>query len=449
MTVDEPREGADLAPGLDARSAAASPDALDSLDDTALRAIAYGRVVNDGDRMRARTASRILANRHASVMPGPRVVDEGTGGGLRSGPGGLGGRDGLGGLGGRDGLGGSAEFGADDEDYGHRSGHSAGGSAGDSSGSSAGDSTGDSTHGSDGAHRPGSRRRSLLIAAVIAALVAGGALGVAAGPLVESLQPDSLAVFDRPATDEETAALARILDVSTGEARLLTELDDVRVYGVRTDAGVFFGTGELGTEICVIGDTDDDTVQFILFNCVPEQVFRDHGMSGVLSAFKLSGSGFTPSIARTLAFQWGPRGDLQLEDISADVLTTTTDRFSEQDLAQGLDIPLVQVIREQEPDPAIGRELPGALFGPVDIGTVSAGAGVEARMWGSIFPDSDGSDGVAVCLSAEVEAELVAHECQSMAVFRTEGVDAQFFRGDALITASVGPSGAVSAVIEE
>lgn len=406
MTVDEPREDAGLAPAPDTLD---SLDDLGSLDDTALRAIAYGRVVDDRDRMRARTASRILANRHASVMPGPRGVEDGV------------------------------------DDAGHHSGDS----ADDSAGGRAGDRTGDSASGSDGAHRPSFRRRGLLTAAMIAALLAGGAIGFAAQQLGESLQPDSLEVFDRPATDVEVAATGSSFGVGTGDARLLVERDGVRVFGVRTTAGLFVSEGELGTQICIVADTDDETVQFFPLNCLPERVFREHGMSGVLPAFERFTDNLTPTVTQALAFQWGPRGDLQLEDISADILTATSDRFSEQDLQQGLDIPLVQVIREQEPDPAIGRELPGALFGPVDIGTVSAGAGVEARMWGSIFPDSDGSEGVAVCLSAEVQAELVAHECQSMAVFRTEGVDAQFLRGDALITASVGPSGAVSAVIHE
>lgn len=411
MTVDEPREGADLAP---------APDALDSLDDTTLRAIAYGRAVNDRDRMRARNASQILANRHASVMPGPRGVNDGPG---------------------------AVGFAVGARPHGGKGGDndSAGGRSSNASGVVDGRTSGDC----DDADPPTSLRRGLLIGAIVAALLAGGAIGVAAGQLGETLQPDSLAVFDRPATDVETAATGSSFGVGTGDARLLVERDGVRVFGVRTTAGLFVSDGELGTQICIVADTEDETVQFFPLNCVPERVFREHGMSGVLPAFERFTESFTPSVTQALAFQWGPRGDLQLEDISADILTATADRFSEQDLLQGLDIPLVQVIREQEPDPAIGREIPGALFGPVDIGTVSAGAGVEARMWGSIAPDSDGSDGVAVCLSAEVEAELVAHECQSMAVFRTEGVDAQFLRGDALITASVGPSGAVSAVIEE
>lgn len=402
MNVDEARDDADVTP------------ALDSLDDTALRAIAYGRAATDRERMRARTASRILANRHASVVPGAHPARDAAG--------------------------------ADDVAAGRGLPNNYSDVEDGPLRPSEGSDTGSS--GRSPTSRPRSLRRGLLIGAIVGAFLAGGAIGIAAAEFGESLQPDSLAIFDRPATDVVTLSNRSNFTLGTGDARLLVERDGVLVYGVKTNAG-FLGEGELGPQVCVVADTEDTAVQFIPFNCIPEQVFREHGMSGVLPAFEQSSLGFTPSVVRALAFQWGPRGGLQLDDISDDLLAAPSERYSEQDLLQGLDIPLVQVIRDQEPDPAIARELPGALFGPVDIGTVSAGAGVTARMWGSIFPDSDGSDGVAVCLSAEVEGNLVAHECASMAAFRTVGVDVSFDRADALVSVSVGPSGAVSAIIEE
>ncbi|HET8957935.1 MAG TPA: hypothetical protein VFM95_05720, partial [Microcella sp.] len=124
--------------------------ALERLDDAALRGIAYGRADSDNDRMRAQRAARILADRAsrtpASASRPTSTVDPAP---QQSGP---------------EQLDAHADDGSDDP--------------------------------------PGWWRSPWRLGAV--ALTVGVAVGVAAGvgipAAVDATAPDSLAVFDRPAT---------------------------------------------------------------------------------------------------------------------------------------------------------------------------------------------------------------------------------------------------------
>lgn len=275
---------------------------------------------------------------------------------------------------------------------------------------------------------------SITLALASVALLGGLALGAAADRAQSALQPDSLAVFDRAATAAEVAAMERLFGSrSDADGRLLARMGDVRAYGVLVTDTAYFGAPTAGREVCVVALTDGET--YYPQNCMPEAVFRQRGMIGSLP---VSGARLPLSAPGVLSFSWGPRGGIELSDDTELVFGAPESRFSDAELAQGVDLP---ALRTLELSPTVqgvddGR-LADAEIGPVQIGRY----GPTVVLATVTLVDNDER---RVCLYPVRDTEPTASFCASLARFRTDGLTGEFTQDAATISVTWQPDGDVS-----
>lgn len=164
----------------------------------------------------------------------------------------------------------------------------------------------------DGVPRPFWTRARLVGAAVLAASIAvGTAIGFGIDRVADALAPDSLAIFDRPATDDELRAAEAGLRSFGGEViverRLLATVGEIRIYGDLLPADSGFVRSDVGEQVCIGGEAPDEF--FYGPQCVPRDVFASQGIAGALYEVSVDGSALSPDAMRTIWVTWGPRGD--------------------------------------------------------------------------------------------------------------------------------------------
>ncbi len=268
--------------------------------------------------------------------------------------------------------------------------------------------------------------RRAIAGLAVAGLAAGGLVGAGTGPLLQAASPDSLAVFDRESTPADELAPGVVTYGPFSASRLLTEFDDVRVFAVRADQNLRTGLDDLGPLICVSAAAPG--MEFVPTSCVPEEVFREQGMRGVLRGLAPAGSvGGYRDVERVLAVEWGPRGGPRIVDMTDSAVVALDDLFTDDELALGADIPLVASMRssaaaEWATDEINAlTELPAAIAGPVSYGESGYdGLGIT-ELFASLHPP-EGDEEAHVCLSVRVEGEFVAWQCNPLETVRIRGV---------------------------
>ena len=238
------------------------PDDLAWLDDASLRRIAYGRTTTENDRMRADAAARILASRadRAREAEAARAAAAPGAGGATPG---------------------DAAGATDDLDE-------------------------------DADDRPSwwTRSRRIGVAVFVGALVVGLGLSAVGERVVAALATDALEVFDEPAPANEQAVVTELLgSVGGGEARPLTTIDGFEIYALRSaPGGLLFEATTLGPQVCLGARDREQVVRFFFSECVPEPVFREQGIAGVLSGYVFGVLESTPTQSVALVVEWSPRG---------------------------------------------------------------------------------------------------------------------------------------------
>lgn len=253
-----------------------APDDLErlaQLDDESLRALAYGRTTSENDRMRADRAARILASRADSAREAEAARAPAAPGAGGATPG-------------------DVAASADDVDE-------------------------------DAGDRPSwwTRSRRIGVAVFVGALVVGLGLSAIGDRVVAALAPDALSVFDEPAPANEQALVTELLGRGGGEARLVSTIDSLEVYALRSrPGGLLFEATTLGPQVCLGARDREQVVLFFFSECVPEPVFREQGIAGVLSGYVFSVLDSTPTIAAALIVEWSPRGELTVREASDELL---------------------------------------------------------------------------------------------------------------------------------
>lgn len=275
---------------------------------------------------------------------------------------------------------------------------------------------------------------SISLAVGSVALLGGLALGSAAETAQSNLQPDSLAVFDRAATAGEVAAMERLFGSrSDADGRLLARMGDVRAYGVLVTDTAYFGAPTPGREVCVVALTEGET--YYPQSCMPEAVFRERGMIGSLP---VSGARLPLSAPGVLSFSWGPRGGIELSDDTELVFGPPESRFSDAELAEGVDLP---ALRTLELSPTVqgidDPQLADAYLGPVQVGRY----GPTVVLATVTLVDNDER---RVCLYPVRDAEPTGSFCASLAQFRADGLTGEFTQDSATISVTWQPDGDVS-----
>ena len=269
-----------------------------------------------------------------------------------------------------------------------------------------------------------SRRTIAAIAAT--GLTAGILLGAGAGPLTEAVAPDSLAVFDRESTPVDELAPGVLTYGLFSATRLLTEIDDVRVFAVRAEQDLRTGLDDLGTLVCVSAAAPG--MEFVPTSCVPEEVFREQGLRGVLRGLAPTSSVTgSRTVERVLTVEWGPRGGPRIVDVTDSTVVALDDLFTDNELALGADIPLVLAMRDAPIADDVADEinalieLPAAIAGPVSYGEAGYdGLGIT-ELFASLHPP-EGDQEAHVCLSVRVQGEFVAWQCNPLETVRIRGV---------------------------
>lgn len=391
---------------IDARNEVIAPytlSTLESLDDDALREVAYRRADSDADRMRARAAARLLASRTASRPDN------------------------------------SAPNAAPGSTHKHQADNNTGISPGvvplNVEQGPVQDER-DDLEGLDDAEesaaRRTQRRRTVLAGVIVASLAVGAVAGIVIERTGAAAGEDSLAVFDRPATPQEIGLLSQTFGPGIeGDVRLLREDPLLSAYGVRITSPdrFFFGVAEGGPQICVIAVSEEQN--FFPNSCVPEVIFRDQGLSGFLPA--LNYTSLNPELTGGIGFQWGPRGGIELRDYTDELLGAAEDRFSEEDLARGLDLTAIRLLENNTLVSTADLGVEDVELGPAEIGRVGSTLILgSVRQPTLLVRDPKGEtrpvDEVQriVCLSPLRDGQVVGTFCASMGQFREEGLRATF-----------------------
>ncbi|MGY6498606.1 MAG: hypothetical protein ACXIUP_10310, partial [Microcella sp.] len=321
-----------------------APDDLDRLDDAELRAIAYGRTASENDRMRADRAARILASRADRAREAEAAPAAAAPGGGAATP-----------------------------------------------GDAAGD-TGDLDEDADDRPSWWTRSRRIGVAVFVGALVVGLGLSALGERVVVALAPDALDVFDEPAPADEPARVTEFLgSAGGGEARLLTTIDSFEIYALRSaPGGLLREATTLGPQVCLGARDTELRVQFFFSECVPEPVFRDQGIAGVLSGYVFGVLESTPTIAAALVIEWSPRGELTARDASEQLLgevVVPAPVPPNAALPPGEEPALYAALRELPVNITVGEQLV-PFAGPVELGPAELGAasvnGAQLIFFGSV-----------------------------------------------------------------
>ncbi|MFN3708079.1 hypothetical protein [Microcella sp.] len=273
------------------------------------------------------------------------------------------------------------------------------------------------------------RRRTTvgLVALLCACTLIGVFIGSAAERWGAAGAGDSLQVFDRTATLEELDMLTRVFGPGReGDARLIHTAESLSLYGVRflSDSNGGINTGP---QICVVALADGflQTAE----QCVPEAVFREQGVTGF---FPLVDRGIYPSVLGGFGYTWGPRGDIEVRDLSSSLNASAI--YSAQELAQGLDVPSIQALGIARPLANTGLTLHDVELGPIQIGAVGSVALLgTTRM--AAGPDAPR----IVCLTAMHSRETIADACTPMDQFREEGLRERIEFGGSTFTVDWSP----------
>lgn len=360
---------------------------LDALDDAALRGIAYGRVDSDEARMRAEAAARILASRGAPAAPPtgqhapPTTPSEQPG----------------------------TQPAQRDRD----------------------DANPEAPTTDDASSR---RRWSTPVVAGVAA--AALVLGLVGGALADRALPtlggdDSLAVFDRePTSAERDHAAALFGPEAPADARNIGSVGLTEVYAVRIEGAGFYGGESLGAQVCMSGEAPG--IYFPPEVCTPEEVVRVHGMQGVLRGIDQATANF--DVVQLIRFEWGPRGGLTASDATELVLGDGASRFSEDDVAEGLDIAAVRALERLPRFSGSDERLGRALIGPAVVGQLDTTLFV-----GTVEPAA--GDSRQVCVYSLVRGSSRASVCASLGQFRREGLRGSYPLPDGQVFVTYDPSG--------
>ncbi|RZS57700.1 hypothetical protein EV141_1418 [Microcella putealis] len=345
---------------------------LDRLDDVALRGIAYGRADSEIERMRAQRAARILADRAsaASAAAGrPRATIDAPSQQPRP-----------------DQAGANTDEDSDDPPRWWRSPWRVG------------------------------------VAALTLGALIGGALGYGVPALIENTAPDSLAVFDRPATPMDDGQLEQFYGQRIGETRLLQTIGDIRLFAVRSTSEFIFGSGN-GPQICVFATSDRGA--FLPSNCVAETLFRERGLSGTLISFRTGSFADSTSDAdRFIDFTWGPRGGINARDVTREL--READALSPDDLAAGEGLAITEQIRTLAVDSTVATQLEGivppASHGPSRVSSASSG-NLRFQAFASIHPDRAGDSEAQVCLTVMNDDTPLGSSCAPVSGYEREGLE--------------------------
>ncbi|RZT62608.1 hypothetical protein EV140_1142 [Microcella alkaliphila] len=147
-----------------------------------------------------------------------------------------------------------------------------------------------------------------------ASIAVGTAIGFGIDRAADALAPNSLAVFDRPASELEVAALARANQFGLGfgsaatetEVRHLATVDDVDVFAQLLPPDYGTPRSDVGAQVCLLAMAPD--ANFVSPPCVPRTVFERQGIVGHLSEMDTSGTYPPAENLRSLSIAWGPRG---------------------------------------------------------------------------------------------------------------------------------------------
>lgn len=164
------------------------------------------------------------------------------------------------------------------------------------------------------------RTRRIAAAAFAASMIGGTLVGVGADRIMESRAADSLTIFDRPATESETAAANRTwggvgFDGQTPEMREIARVGDVTIFAsvISIDSGVV--RSDVGERVCIEAAAGPDTT--FAAQCVPRAVFEKQGIAGVLIEPPLGAYAGQPLDLRSVFVSWGPRGAATATLVSA------------------------------------------------------------------------------------------------------------------------------------
>lgn len=171
----------------------------------------------------------------------------------------------------------------------------------------------------DDVPRPFWTRARLVGAAVLAASIAvGTAIGFGIDRVADALAPDSLAIFDRPATEIEIAALNSADQFGLGfgsaaadvELRLLATLEDIDVFAQLVPADYGTPRSDVGEQVCLFALAPD--ANFVPPPCIPRAVFERQGIVGHLIEMDTSGTYPPAENLRSMSIAWGPRGSAEV-----------------------------------------------------------------------------------------------------------------------------------------
>lgn len=270
--------------------------------------------------------------------------------------------------------------------------------------------------------------RRALVALVAIGLTLGVALGLSSERLVGVMPANAMAVFAGDAVDADRWPQSNFSDQDILDSRLIGRVGDTDVFAVRSAIDLSTRVRAAEPVVCVVASSPTLEYWFPA-NCVAESVFRRQGLRGVLTGnargdFEAYSADFFRT-DRLLTVVWHPSGTLEIADVTGDVVVSPDDLYTDAERALGLDLPIISSLRYSPAEPEIEDYLsefvPVAEMGPAGIGGGSSqGDNVESFL--SLHPPVEPDDGRTVCLTVRVNGELFPPACDSMEVFRADGV---------------------------
>lgn len=284
-------------------------------------------------------------------------------------------------------------------------------------------------------------RRALLLTVAVG-LTVGVALGLSSERLATLWPASGADVFaGEPTADDRwfdpSFAAGEILDT-----RLVGTPGDTQVFAVRSTRDLSTSRPLPEPAVCIVAT--DPALTFFPAGCVPEPMFREQGFRGVLTGYASGNGGFGTfgTTGRLLSVVWPPRGELEVTDLTDELVLSRDELYTDADRALGLDIPAVDFLRFGEVDPEVERFVTSAVSAP-DLGPAATGsatdigAGIEAEAYVSVHPGAEPGDPRSVCLSLRVNGELVAPTCQALTAFRNGGITIEEIPADGMPGISV------------
>ncbi|RZS57702.1 hypothetical protein EV141_1420 [Microcella putealis] len=271
--------------------------------------------------------------------------------------------------------------------------------------------------------------KGAVIAAIAAGLVIGVGLGLSSERLAGFAPTPALSVFtgEPRAADQWVQSLYPADDIL--DTRLVATVGDTDVYAVRSTIDLSIGVQSAGPMVCIVAEAPG--LRYTPDICTPESVFRQQGLRGVLAGSADNPDAFLVAVAptnRLLTVVWHPSGDIEVSDVTDEIVIAPDDLYTDAERDAGLDIPLISGLRGSLIDPEVEAFLAEYLSEP-ELGPVrmseSSGAGNVTASYLSVHPGTQPGQPRDVCLTGRVNSDLFPPACTTMAAFRDDGLDVE------------------------